>query len=286
MIKYGMAVVGVLLVMGILWPVVSGVLGKKPNEATRLVEATERTNNKAESLNRSFTDVIPPAPVRETYIPPALVPGAQAPGTQATEAAGTPSPQDPNQEGPVPTPTPDPYAHPSEHAVRDAMEFLNRLQTEMEPTQTEYIQAVEQLQRAWTPRYKRANDEFKRFARRIDHSDAMAQEYFLVQQNLTVLISSPKDRRRAEVIDATEREVYLDWRDQAFKTLGQAKLIMLDLHDMNIIITKQSLSAHFAALYEEFQTIPPAITMLHEELARFREESEKIQKTFGAAPVK
>ena len=290
MIKYGMAVVGVLLVMGILWPVVSGVLGKKPNEATRLVEATERTNNKAESLNRSFTDVIPPAPVRETSIPPSLVPGAQAPGTQATEAAGTSStdsgPQDPNQEGPVPTPTPDPYAHPSEHAVRDAMEFLNRLQTEMEPTQTEYIQAVEQLQRAWTPRYKRANDEFKRFARRIDHSDAMAQEYFLVQQNLTVLISSPKDRRRAEVIDGTEREVYLDWRDQAFKTLGQAKLIMLDLHDMNIIITKQSLSAHFAALYEEFQTIPPAITMLHEELARFREESEKIQQTFGAAPVK
>ena len=281
MIKYGMAVVGVLLVMGILWPVVSGVLGKKPNEATRLVEATERTNNKAESLNRSFTDVIPPAPVRETYRPP-----ASAPGAQATGAAGTPSPQDPNQENPVPTPTPDPYEHPSEHAVRDAMEFLNRLQTEMEPTQTEYIQAVEQLQRAWTPRYERANDEFKRFARRIDHSDAMAQEYFLVQQNLTVLISSPKERRRAEVIDATEREVYLDWRDQAFKTLGQAKLIMLDLHDMNIIITKQSLSAHFAALYEEFQTIPPAITMLHEELARFREESEKIQQTFGAVPVK
>ena len=281
MIKYGMAVVGVLLVMGILWPVVSGVLGKKPNEATRLVEATERTNNKAESLNRSFTDVIPPAPVRETYRPP-----SPAPGAQATEASGTPSPQDPNQEDPVPTPTPDPYEHPSEHAVRDAMEFLNRLQTEMEPTQTEYIQAVEQLQRAWTPRYERANDEFKRFARRIDHSDAMAQEYFQVQQNLTVLISSPKDRRRAEAIDATEREVYLDWRDQAFKTLGQAKLIMLDLHDMNIIITKQSLSAHFAALYEEFQTIPPAITMLHEELARFREESEKIQQTFGAAPVK
>ena len=281
MIKYGMAVVGVLLVMGILWPVVSGVLGKKPNEATRLVEATERTNNKAESLNRSFTDVIPPAPVRETYRPP-----SSAPGAQATGASGTSSPQDPNQQDPVPTPTPDPYEHPSRHAVRDAMEFLNRLQTEMEPTQTEYIQAVEQLQRAWTPRYERANDEFKRFARRIDHADAMAQEYFQVQQDLTVQIASPKDRRRAEAVDASEREVYLDWRDQAFKTLGQAKLIMLDLHDMNIIITKQSLSAHFAALYEEFQTIPPAITMLHEELARFREESEKIQQTFGGVPVK
>ena len=281
MIKYGLAIVGVFLVMGILWPVASGLLGKKPNEATRLVEATERTNNKAESLNHSFTDVIPPAPVRKTYSAP-----SPAQNSQATESSGASSPQEPDQQdGPVPTPTPDPYAHPSEHAVRDAMEFLNRLQTEMEPTQTEYIQAVEQLQRAWTPRYERANDEFKRFARRIDHSDAMAQEYFQVQQDLTAQIASPKDRRRAEAIDASEREVYLDWRDQAFKTLGQAKLIMLDLHDMNIIITKQSLSAHFAALYEEFQTIPPEITMLHEELARFRGESEKIQQTFGAAPV-
>ena len=55
--------------------------------------------NKAESLNRSFTDVIPPAPVRETYRPP-----SPAPGTQATEAAGTSStdsgPQDPKPGGP------------------------------------------------------------------------------------------------------------------------------------------------------------------------------------------
>ena len=58
---------------------------------------------------------------------------------------------------------------------------------------------------------------------------------------------------------------------------------MLDLHDMNVIITKQRLSAHFAALYEDFQEIPPAITLLHEELDRFRQESEKIQQTFGVA---
>ena len=280
MIKYGLAIAGVFLMLGILWPAASSIFGKKPNEATRLVEATEHTNNKAESLNDSFTDVIPPAPVRETYGAP-----SPAPNSQATEASRASSPQDPNQEAPVPTATPDPYAHSSEHAVRDAMEYLNRLQTEMQYTQTEYIQAVEQLQRAWNPRYERANGEFKRFARRIDNADAMAQEYFKVQQDLTAQIASPKDRRRAEAIDAWEREVYLDWRDQAFKTLGQAKLIMLDLHDMNIIITKQSLSAHFAALYEEFQTIPPEITMLHEELARFREESEKIQQTFGMAPV-
>ena len=57
-----MMAVGLLMMSGILWPVLSGVLGDKPNEATRLVEATERTNNKAESLNDSFTQVIPPAP--------------------------------------------------------------------------------------------------------------------------------------------------------------------------------------------------------------------------------
>ena len=282
MIKYALMAVAAAAVIGIGWPLASAAFGGGPNEATRLVEATSRTNNKAESLNDSFTDVIPPAP-RRANPQENLAPGGFAPAPDP-QAGGQQNPG----AAPQPSPTPDKYAqyeHPSEHAVRDAMEFLNRLQTEMEPTQTEYIQAVEQLQRAWTPRYERANDEFKRFARRIDHSDAMAQEYFLVQQNLTVLISSPKDRRRAEAIDATEQEVYLDWRDQAFKTLGQAKLIMLDLHDMNIIITKQSLSAHFAALYEEFQTIPPAITMLHEELARFREESDKIQAIFGV-PVK
>ena len=288
MIKYGMMGVGLLMMSGILWPVLSGVLGDKPNEATRLVEATERTNNKAESLNDSFTQVIPPAPPGPKYAPspaahrgngitPVSRNGAPAKNGEPAENGE----QDPDQ--PQPSPTPDKYAHASEHAVRDAMEYLNRLQTEMQPSQTEYIQAVEQLQRAWNPRYLQAYDEFKRFARKIDHADTMAQEYFLVQQNLTNQIASSKDRQRAGLIDATEHQVYLGWRDQAFRTLGQAKLIMLDLHDMNLIIAKQSLSAHFAALYEDFQTIPPAITMLHEELARFREESDKIQRTFGAS---
>ena len=278
MIKYGMIIIGALLLMAIVTPLAMSMMGQKPNEATRLVEATEHTNNKADNLNDSFTEIIPPAPRERGE--PAMSNRGGAAGTGGP-AAG---PKGTEQEEEETTPTPDPYAHPSEHAVRDAMEYLHRLQTEMEPTQTEYIQAVEQLQRAWTPRYERANDEFKRFARRIDHADVMASEYFKVQQDLTAQIASPKDRRRAKTIDAAEQEVYLDWRDQAFRTLGQAKMIMLDLHDMNIIITKQSLSAHFAALYEEFQTIPPEITMLHEELEQFRAESDNIQETFGVQP--
>ena len=282
MIKYALMAVAAAAVIGIGWPLASAAFGGGPNEATRLVEATSRTNNKAESLNDSFTDVIPPAP-RRANPQENLAPGGFAPAPDP-QAGGQQNPG----AAPQPSPTPDKYAqyeHPSEHAVRDAVEYLNRLQTETNPTQTEYIQAVEQLQRAWNPRYNRAVDEFKRFAYRIDHANDMANDYFKIQENLTAQIASPKDRRRAGAIDAAEREVYLKWRDQAFKTLGQAKLIMLDLHDMNIIITKQSLSAHFAALYEDFQTIPPEITLLHEEMARFREESDKIQATFGV-PVK
>ena len=285
MLKPLIIVAGILAFVAIGFPVAKAAFGGGPNEATKLVEATDRTSNKAERLNRSFTDVIPPAPAQA---PPQDRPQpapAPYPNTGSQPGAGAgPGPNQTAGQGPSPSPTPDkyaPYEHPSEHAVRDAIEYLATLQTELQPSRTEYIQAVENLQRAWTPRYQKAVEEYKRFAYRIDHADAMAGEYFAVQENLTSNLNSPSDRRRAQEIDAAEREVYLDWRDQAYKTLGQAQSIMTELHDMNIIITKQSLSAHFAALYEEFQAIPPAITLLHQELARFRAESERIHQTFG-----
>ena len=304
MIKYILMSVAAAAVIGIAWPLIGSITGRSgPNEATQLVQATERTNTKAGSLNDSFTDVIPPAPRKQ---PPmkarsianpvsnalgnARIPKGQAPGTsgQETTAGTAPGTTAGTGEGePQPSPTPDkyaPYEPASAHAVKDAIEYLNRLQTEMEPTQTQYIMAVEQLQRAWEPRYARAVDEYKRFAYRIDHADLMANEYFDVQKRLTAQIVNNKDKARAKEIDLREAEVYLDWREQAFRTLGQAQLIMYDLNDMNVIITKQRLSAHFAALYEDFQAIPPAISLLHEELARFREESDRIQKTFGAKP--
>ena len=301
MIKYGLIAAFIALAGSIAYPALSGAFGGGTNEATRLVDATERANNKAENLNDSFTEVIPPAPPpRPTSGTGGATPGDTArknPGSGPGGAPGgvpaggmgggaRPPQQAPGPGTPQPSPTPDkyaPYARPSEHAVRDAIEFLNELRNDPDiaPSRTEYIQAVEMLEHAWAPRYARAATEYKRFAYRIDHADTMAVRYFKVQENLTAYIANPKDRRRAEGIDAAEREAYLKWRDQAFRTLSQAKSIMIELDDMNIIITKQNLSAHFAALYEDFQTIPPAITLLHKELARFREESERIQQTFG-----
>ena len=304
MLKPLLIIAAIAFLLGIALPTAAHMFKGGPNEATRLVDATSRTNSKANSLNDSFTDVIPPAPRSNVSFPTG--PGnaainlirpnpngsrgqTQVAGNSLT--GGSPNTADPGNPGnpnqPVPEATPNKYAdyeHPSEHAVRDAMEFLHKLQTEMEPSPTEYIQAVETLQRAWSPRYNRAVEEYKRFAWRIDHADAMAKDYFQVQENLTDHITKSEDRLRAQQIDVNEREVYLDWRDQAFKTLGQARLIMIDLHDMNIIITKQSLSAHFAALYEEFHAIPPAITLLHQELEKFRAESDRIQATFGVSP--
>ena len=292
MVKYTLIAVAVGLLIAGAIPVTKAVFGDGPNEATRLVEATDRTNQKANNLNDSFTDVIPPAPPP----PQPRNPIPHYPGPAPVGIGGPASPSSPTgdqpsagPEIPDPSPTPDkyePYNTPAQHAVRDAIEYLNELQTELDPSPTEYINAVEQLKRAWTPRYLRAVEEYRRFAYRIDHSDAMAVQYFKVQENLTSHISNPKDRRRAQEIDAAEREVYMDWRDQAFATLGQARNIMADLDDMNIIITKQSLSAHFAALYKDFQEIPPAITLLHKELAKFREESDRIQKTFGVTSNK
>lgn len=97
---------------------------------------------------------------------------------------------------------------------------MHRLQGAEGVNQTEYIIAVKQLQQAWELRYKRANDEFKRFARRIDHADAMAGEYFAVQRGLTNHINNPQRRQQAEVIAAAEYELYLKWREQAYRILS------------------------------------------------------------------
>ena len=285
MLKFVLIAAAIALLIAGAKPIAESIFSDGPNEATRLVDATNRTNNKATNLNDSFSDVIPPAPPQPQ---PGRTGNAFMPGPGGIPSVAARDPVDTTTSSgaqlPNPSPTPDkyaPYETTGQHAVRDAIEYLNKLQTELDPSPTDYINAVQQLQRAWAPRYDRAVDEYKRFAYRIDHADAMAIHYFEVQESLTAHITNPTDRRRAQEIDAAEREVYLDWRDQAFATLAQAKTIMLDLDDMNIIITKQRLSAHFAALYEDFQSIPPAITLLHRELAKFREESDRIQNTFG-----
>lgn len=259
MIPVAAAVIG-----GIGLPLVGAVAGEAANEGVRLVTATERNRNKAHSLQGAFTEVIPPA----------------AAASLPAQPDGTPEPAQ--------------YRPNIDHAVVRAMTTLANLQRVRDscppdsaptdcrqPLPMHFETAIENLHNQWSPRYQRAVDEHERFRYRVERTEAAAADYFTTQRELTAqLPADQQERWRAN--DNAEYRVYLDWRDQAYDTLGQADLIMVELRTMNLIITKQRLSAQFAALYDSFLTMPAEINLLYEELDRFQAESDRIQATFGA----
>ena len=63
--------------------------------------------------------------------------------------------------------------------------------------------------------------------------------------------------------------------------MGQADRVMDDLHDMDIRITKQLLSANFTSVYHDFLELPIAIRDLHRDLEQFRAQSEEIGAAFA-----
>lgn len=263
--KLALMLAAAAVLFGIGIPVVSSFAGD--NEAARLVDASERTQEKADSVSRSYNDVIPPAPNPVAARPSDVPRGATGIETQ------------PEQE--QPTPTPAPTLTPGEHAVKDAVDFLAKVDAEFGPQHTEYVMAVNRLKRAWAPRYARAVDEFRRFEERVEHARDMAYDYLEVQQRLTQHVNDRQLRRTHEARDAHEQILILEWMNQADNVLEDARAIKFKLDDMNISITKLELSATFAAVYEGFLKIPLAITLLNEELDRFRQESELIYQTFG-----
>ena len=178
-------------------------------------------------------------------------------------------------------PTPTPTLTPSEHAVKDALEFLNRAQEELEPGSTEYLQAVNQLKAAWDPRYAQAVDEFRRFKRRVEYARDMSADYIEIQQRLTSNISDQGVRARLREVDARKQELIVQWMAQASGVLSQAEAIEVNLDDMNIRITKLELSATFASVYQGSYKMPLALTALHDDLARFELETERIYQVFG-----
>lgn len=235
-------------------------LADTDNAAEKLVHAAELSNNQAGDLGSAYTAIIP-----------------------TTDAAGNPvTPQEQAEIKPTLDPRYDAYASQSEHEVQAALDYLNVLLAEAGPTpQSEYVNAVNQLQQAWQPRYEKAATDYKVFAYRVHHTEKMAQEYFEIQARLTRTINDPEKRRHAAASDLLERESYLAWREQAARTLSQARLIKRDLDDMNVVITKQVLSANFAALYENFHEMPQSMLSLHAEIAEFQRRSDRITTTFG-----
>ena len=265
MIKVLLILAAIAATVGIGWPLASSIASGGHNEATRLVEAADRTQNKAQSLSRSYNDLIPPPD------PVSVATGDSQRRQQGQN--GSPA----STEQPTPTPT----LTPSEHAVKDAMDFLNRAQQELEPGTTEYLNAVNLLKAAWDPRYTHAVDEFRRFKRRVEHAREMSDEYIEIQSRLTSNISDPAVRERLRQVDAQEQTLIFQWMAQAADVLAQAEAIKVNLDDMNIRITKLELSATFASVYEGFHEMPLALTTLNGELARFEQETERIYQVFG-----
>ena len=50
---------------------------------------------------------------------------------------------------------------------------------------------------------------------------------------------------------------------------------------MNIELSKQVLSAQFASIYRDFETVPIAITNLHHDLESFRIKSRELETGSG-----
>ena len=259
----GMAVVIVLAVVigSAALPAFAGQWNQKPSEGRVLSEATGRTMSQAKDVGSSFSNLIPASSV------------------EAAEEDRDISAQD----GPE---TPDTSNHPVEagadmqHEVAAALAALASVDTGRGNVATdERVAAIENLRDTWSPRYRQAEEEHRRLAYRIEHADRAAKQYFSVQTELTGQIKNPEERRRAEASDQAEMAVYGQWRAQAHRTMNQADRIMDDLHDMDIRITKQLLSASFASVYQDFLELPVAIRDLHRDLEQFRIRSEEIGAT-------
>jgi hypothetical protein len=287
MVRYALLLAAMAAVLGIAWPLGSAAFGGGGNEATRLVEAANRTQQKGESLKLSYNDLIPPdvspfASLAGSGGSPSGDSGgpSDSGGSPSSgDSGGSPSGNGGAEEDPKPTipftPTP------AEHAVQDAIELLQRAQQAQNPDSSEYLQAVNQLKAAWGPRYAKAVDEFRRFKHRVDHAEEMSTEYLEIQARLTDNISDQQVRERLREVDALERELIAEWIAQANDVITQAEVIKVNLDDMTIRITKLELSATFSLIYEGFQEMPLALTALNDELGRFERETERIYQVFG-----
>ena len=141
--------------------------------------------------------------------------------------------------------------------------------------------AMEDLRDAWGPGYRQAAEEHRRLAYRIEHAQRAARRYFQAQSELTGRIRNPEERSRAQAGDRSEMRVYARWRDQAQRTMAQADWVMNHLHDLDVRITKQLLSANFASVHQDLLELPIAIRDLRRDLEQFRIRSEEIGAAFG-----
>lgn len=259
--------------------------GADTKPSAQLKEEVSRTQRSARSLDQTYAEMLPPPP-----------PGLESPGSSGganhlkrsqEEETVEPSPPGTYQERPEgddreeePTPPYETDTNPSDAAARQAVGQSRQMRQDLEAAGSEYAAAVQVFYEEWNTRYRQAADQHRRFRWRLEQADRVASDYFETQAELTRRM--PNEERRAYYLvkDREEQDLYRNWQLQAHQILGQSNSIMLELRQLNLEITKQTLSADFATLYQEFHRIPTAITTLHGELDLFRQRSEQLEHQF------
>ena len=246
--------------------VITGLLngGGSDNPGFKVAEASSNASSQAEKLIRVFDSVNPHSvPVN----PPQSGAGAT---TAPTGGSGGNSPES---------------ISPADTAVKEAYNWMVYYANQSGvDSQSKFIEAANSLKDEWEPRYKAARFEYNKLNEQVEFSKRTAEEYFGVQKGLTDQIQDATLKAQYRESDLLEREVFDRWTEQADKTVLKAYEIMQDLEDMDVIIAKTNLSAHFATLNLSTQTLPTSMLALHEELDHFRQASQEINATFGFSP--
>ena len=287
-----MAIIAAVLIAGTtIWSIYQS---NNENPGTELRKEVNRTQQTANNLDRSLTAVTPPSPPQTARRLPVnyieeTSRTAQRPGSNGVmprldlPVSGLDRIEgQPETEGLEATPNPyAKYENPADATAREAREFMAATAEELELQRTEYAAAVEVFYQEWEDRYEEAVAEHQRFSWRLEQANLAAAKYFELQAELTSRMPNAERRKHYQARDQEEMELFRNWQLQAYDILGQTNLIMDDLRQLHLELTKQSLSADFASLYGEFDEIPLAIRTLHQELETFRMRSEQLEERFG-----
>lgn len=150
------------------------------------------------------------------------------------------------------------------------------------PGESEYVRSIEELRDAWTPKYLKVSQDHSKFLSRIENARQRAVLYFDNQSRLTSTIIDESRRSSFENRDSEEYAAFQAWEAHVDEIVASAAAMVDDFHDMDTIIQKQIMSAHFAELSEQFFVeVPQSLMRLNEDLEEFSQQSESLYEVFG-----
>ena len=147
---------------------------------------------------------------------------------------------------------------------------------------SEYVRSVEELRDRWTPRFLQVTEDYGKLLNRVDYAREKANLYFENQFYLTSTIRDASLRATFESRDNEEYSTFLSWEAQIERLLTEASDMIDSFTDMDTIIQKQIMSAHFADLSELFIIeTPQSLQRLSADIEGFRQQSELLYGVFG-----